>query len=197
MMNIKELNKLVKGEKYTLYYNDFMGLTIKLEITYLNHIFGQWAQHDNSLYITLRQKNKRKDTTLIIPENSFFTVLKGWNNVDGVRKEAIKETESATLSKLHFKKSNDFKNDTNLLINKREFEKIENNNDESIYEWLLDETGDYIYNNNLKPVEAPESEGYRDFIRSFLNDKGISINNNMMNYFKEYSLLVKTLKAIV
>jgi len=191
MKNVKELN-LTIGEKYTVlnagdlvptrYYGTLMG-----------YYFDKWAQYENALYIYIKRPRARRVDRLVFTTDKLFIFKDKFE--DCWRKEVVSETEQATTSLLHRFTYNDVKDNENLVYYNDGlvdgFKPVTDN-----FEYLLDMTGDFIDNNNLKPIEAPENASYIDYIRTLLTRYNV---NDLLNYIKAegYSLLEKSINKAV
>ena len=178
---MKELN-LVIGEKYTVLKSDDL-VPSRYYGTLKGYHFDKWAQYENCLYLYIqRPRAKRVDEIIISIEKTF--IFKG-DFKESHRKEVIKDTETITHSLLHRWTYNDLKDNKTLVYYHDFKEEFNVNND---LDSFVDLTGEYIMNNNIKPIEAPENENYINYIKSLLTKYNV---NNLKNYIDKlgYRLL--------
>ena len=191
MKNVNELNLQI-GEKYTV-LNAGDLVPTRYYGTLKGYYYSNFAQHKNALYIYIQRPRARKVDRLIFTSDKIFIFKGKFENC--WRKEVISETEQATTSLLHRYTYNDLKDNENLvyyndgLVN--EYKPSTND-----FEGLIDNTGDFIYNSSIRPIEAPENDGYIDYIRTLLTRYNV---NDLKKYINElgYILLEKSINKAV
>ena len=186
---MKELN-LVIGEKYTVLETMDL-LPTRVYGTLKGYYYSNFAQYENALYIYIQRPRHKKVDRIVLTTDTFY-IFKGdfkecWN-----KKENWNGNSRMTeLKRFTFE---DLKDNENLVYSfQGHNDKFNIDND---FEYLIDVTGDFIYNNSIKPIEAPENESYIDYIRSLLTRYNV---NDLLNYIKieGYSLLENSINNAV
>ena len=190
MKNVNELNLQI-GEKYTV-LNAGDLVPTRYYGTLKGYYYSNFAQHKNALYIYIQRPRARKVDRLIFTSDKIFIFKGKFENC--WRKEVISETEQATTSLLHRYTYNDLKDNENLVYSfQGRIDTFSINND---FEGLIDNTGDFIYNNGIKVKEASENDSYIDYIRTLLTRCNV---NDLLNYIKleGYTLLENSINKAV
>lgn len=185
----KELN-LVIGEKYTVLETMDL-LPTRIYGTLKGYYYSNFAQHENALYIYIQRPRCKKINRIVLTTDTFY-IFKGdfkecWNKVPNWK-------GNARMTELKRFTYEDLKDNENLVYSfQGRTEKFIINND---FEGLLDNTGDFIYNNGIKPIEAPENESYINYIRSLLTRCNV---NDLLKYIKieGYNMLEKSINKAV
>jgi hypothetical protein len=183
---MKELNLKI-GEKYTILKTDEL-VPLRICGTLKGYHFGKWAQYENCLYIYIqRPRVKRVDEIIVSIEKCF--IFKG-DFKEIHRKEVVKDDGNITITNLHRWTYDDLK-DNKTLVYYHDFKEAFNVNDD--YDYFVDVTGEYIQNNNIKPVEAPTNENYISYIKTLLTRYNV---NELKKYINSlgYRLLIQSVE---
>jgi hypothetical protein len=142
---MKELNLQI-GEKYTV-LNAGELIPTRIYGTLKGYYYSNFAQYKNALYIYIQRPRAKIIDRLVFTVDTIF-IFKG-KFEDCWRKEVIKETEQTTTSLLHRFTYEDLKDNENLEYYndglKEEYKPITDD-----FEGLIDNTGDFIYNNSIR-----------------------------------------------
>lgn len=186
------LNKdLVVGNKYTIVKME--GFTpYSVNFTLVDYSFRNFAQYEDCLRLEVRFKRHRSNDIIWITPSDIVLIKEGWHNIDVYNRELIEDNEKVTMSRLHKINIEDFKNDKDTILYKpfRQGLYVPD------YDYLLDVTGDYICNNNIKPIDAPNNEGYIDYIKSIIKKFNTKTIDRIANDDGMLLLKVAVLKAI-
>lgn len=189
MKNVKELN-LTIGEKYTVLETMDL-LPTRIYGTLKGYYYSNFAQHENALYIYIQRPRCKKVNRIVLTTDTFY-IFKGdfkecWNKEENFN-------GNARMTELKRFTYDDLKDNENLVYSFQGHNDTFNINND--FEGLIDNTGDFIYNNGLKPIEAPENASYIDYIRTLLTRCNI---NDLLNYIKAegYILLENSINKAV
>lgn len=190
---MKELN-LVIGEKYTVLKPN--GLTSERTYgTLQGYYYSNYAQYDNALYLYIRRPRARRVDRVIVTSDTLF-IFKG-NFKEAYNKKLISDDGTTKLTQLNKWTYEDVKDNENLVYHHSFREELKPVTDK--YDYLIEKAGDFICNNNIRPIESLENESYIDYIRSlvtyynvndlkeYINDLGYSILEKCINKAVEYN----------
>ena len=138
--------------------------------------YSKYAQYENALFIYIqRPRAKRVDRIIISTDTAF--IFNGYFK-DMFREELVSDNGKVRCSKLNKWTYEDVKNNKDLIYH-HEFkgEYDVNTNIDSFIEL----TGDYLCNNDIKPLKAPESIGYINYIKDLISNYNV---NNLMEHIK-------------
>ena len=181
MQDLKEL-KLTIGEKYSILLTEDVAPTLYYG-TLEGYHYGRFAQYETALYLFIKRPRARKTDRIIISCDTCF-ILKGkydkcWRSV----KEY--ETETVTMSRLHRLTYDDLKDNPNLIYYHEFRESFLASHD---YEGFLDVTGDYLYNNSIRATEAPNNQGYINYLKGLFTYYNL---DSIKQACKEFNILIE------
>ena len=73
------LNKLKRGNKYTIVGNDGW-MEFKMQVTILDFMYKQYAQYEAVPFITYKKKGGRKIQTMYLSYK--YSFIEGWHNIE-------------------------------------------------------------------------------------------------------------------
>jgi len=162
------LNKLIRGNKYTLIGNDGF-LDFNMKITLVDFMYTQYAQYEDVPFITFKKKGGRKVYQMYLSYE--YSFLNGWKDIS--TKKIIEDTEKVTVYEhLKYKDWN-----LNDVILSGSVGKVKVNDN---YESLIDCSFDLIVENGLN------SEDYKIKLKEFFTKNNYSFNSNMIDYYKKH-----------
>lgn len=170
------LNKLVRGNKYTLVGNDGM-LNFNMKITLVDFIYKQYAQYEDVPVITFKKKGGRKLYTMYLTYQ--YSFLEGWKDIE--TKKLVKDTTQMTTYILL--KYNEL--DLSNAVVSGTVGKIQINKN---YESLID------HSFNLGIKYGMNTENYKLKLKEIFTELNYSLSTEMIDYYKKYhDYFLKTL----
>ena len=184
------MNKLIIGQKVTILNTEDLVPSFT-KGTIQSFYYARYAQYDNALFIYLKRfRSKRIDRIVITPVDTVF-ILNGFTWDSAWRKELILDNGTMTHTLLHRWTYDDLKDNKDLIYAHAfngTFENIKTDND-----YFIDMTGDFMYDNDIKPLDAPTNISYINYIKSLISSYNI---DNLIKFVKaqEYSILENCLE---
>lgn len=165
------LNKLKIGNKYTIVGNDGW-LEFKMQVTLLDYMYKQYAQHEAVPYITFKKKGGRKVYKMYL--NYVYTIIEGWHDIEmhkNYKIDPLGKWESCERMKYN---ELDFSNYNVVCSGKcGEIEPYRS------YESLIDYSFDFGLEYGVG------SEEYIQHMKSIFRELNFSLSNDMINYYKQ------------
>lgn len=193
-----KLQNIKLNEKYTILSssNDYLSCAMckVIKCTIKDIQIVQYAQHSNAIQIRYREFRKRKDHILTILNHDDLVVLNGYHDI--VKKYEIPCGENSF--KLIPNDPTKYFDHKDLVYKKEVNEVLEVYKN---YESIIDASFDYLvekrFNEGLRG-EAAKDEGYYKTLKDFIFNCGYSINDEMIDYFKnnDYDYIVEDIKKV-
>lgn len=165
-INLNNL-KLTVGEKYTILKPNNL-LPECLQFTLVNYYIGDYAQHENQLFLIVKFKGHRKLSRVVIANETAF-IFKGWNFTKNWSKEKVSET----MAKLHRITLDQVKNNKDFIYNISMGDSFTTENDILSF---VDYTTDFLIDAGIRGAEQLKHEGYYNYIKQLLREKSYNIN---------------------
>lgn len=170
------LNKLERGNKYTLVGNDGF-LEFNIQIILVDYIYLQYAQYGDVPYITFKRKGGRKTYSMFL--NYKYSFLEGWQKV-----EMSKYISEDMRERIRYE---DLKLE-NIIVSGK-VGTLETNKS---YEGLIDQSSTLIYQYGRYTQE------YKDKFKEYFTSHNYSLNKEMKNYYREnHDYFLKALDTLV
>lgn len=188
-----KLQDIKLNEKYTILSNSndiFSSAFCKvLKGTIVDIQIVQYAQYNNAIQIKFKPYRCKKNTILTILKYDDIIIMKGYHDIKSNHKENDILIPTDTTK---------YCNHSNTVYYKRVGESIEPNiNYESIPDITFNYLAEQRFSKGLRGEDAKD-ENYYIMLKNFLFNLNYSINNEMIEYFKnnDYEYLIQDVKKV-
>lgn len=160
------LNKLVRGNKYTIIGNDGF-LEFNIKITLVDFIYKQYAQYGDSPYITYRKRGSDKIYHMYL--NYKYTFIEGWEDINLSKKESHNIFSKIKYDDLKLENIEGF-----VFSGELGTTKINTN-----YEGLLDSSFNLCLKYGRGTIE------YLENLKKVFTELNYSFNNELKEYYRD------------
>jgi len=169
------LNKLVRGNKYTLVGNDGL-LEFNIQITLIDYMYKQYAQYEDVPYITYKKKGGRKIYIMYL--NYKYSFIPGWQEIS-----LTKKINDNLYQRLRYE---DLKLNDVVVSGQVGTTEVYKN-----YESLID------HSFNLSIEYGINTEEYRKRFKEKFTELNYSLSNEMIKYYKiNHDYFLRSLESL-